>query len=146
MALLGFGNATKDNFKDIAEDTLNYAFPTGMYFTWRNGELKGLTGWNYQQFLEQNPSLAVFYVNLCQGFWSIGFIVSIAASFVMMIYHRKLLLRFWLPVAGYVMLNALCFAVQGANVYDYKLALFPMALSYAWVLSIFFYANKYMEE
>ena len=52
MALLGFGNATKDNLLDITEDTLGYAFPAGMYFTWRDGDLKGLTGWNYQ------PSLA----------------------------------------------------------------------------------------
>lgn len=146
MALLGFGNATKDNLFDIAEDTLNYAFPAGMYFTWRDGELKGLTGWNYLQFLKQAPQLASVYVEISQFFWVIGFGASVIAAVVLMAHRRTILVRFWMPVGIYIMINALYFAMQGANVYDYKLALFPLALSYAGILCMFFRTNRFMEE
>lgn len=146
MALLGFGNATKDTMLDIAEDTLNYSLPAGMYFTWRNGELKGLTGWNYQQFVEQAPWLSAVYIKISQFFWAIGFAASIVAALILMVYRRNLLTRFWMPVGGYILINALYFAMQGANVYDYKLALFPLALSYAGILCMFLRTNRFMKE
>jgi hypothetical protein len=131
---------------DIAEDTLNYAFPAGMYFNWRDGELKGLTGWNYLQFLNQAPHLATVYVEISQFFWVIGFGASLIAAVVLMAHRRTLLVRFWMPVGIYIMINSLYFAMQGANVYDYKLALFPLALSYAGILCMFFRTNHFMEE
>lgn len=146
MALLGFGNATKDNLLDIAEDTLQYAFPAAMYYTWRDGDVKGLTGWNYQQFLEQAPQLSAVYVKISQFFWLLGFGASVIAALLLMVYRRNLLARFWMPVGAYIMINALYFAMQGANVYDYKLALFPLALSYAGILCMFLRTNRLMEE
>ena len=146
MALLGFGNATKDNLLDIMEDTFNYAVPAGMYFNWRDGNLKGLTGWNYQQFIKQAPQLAAAYAQNSQVFWLIGLGASIIAVIVLMTQRKNLLIRLWVPTGIYIMVNALYFAMQGANVYDYKLALFPLALSYAGILGIFFRTNRFVEE
>lgn len=146
MALLGFGNATKDNLLDIGEDTLNYAFPAAMYVTWRNGDVKGLTGWNYQKFMEKAPLLSVSYVKISQFFWLIGFCASVLAVFILETYKKNFFVRVLMSVGTYIIVNALYFAMQGANVYDYKLALFPLALSYAGILCVFFHTNRFMEE
>ena len=142
MGLLGLGNATKDSLQSIAEDTLNYALPAGMYFTWRNGDDKGITSWNYQQFMEQAPELSVTYVKLCQYLWMIGFALSTALGIIVVCHRRKFYIRIWLPTVTFVAAFGLYFALQGANVYDYKLALLPLALSYAWIACVFLHGEK----
>ena len=137
MGLLGFGNATRDNLLSIAEDTLNYAFPAGMYLSWRNGQDRGITSWNYQQFLEQAPEMSVEYMKVCQGLWLLGFGVSMAVAIVVVCHGRNLYVRIWLPVVVFMAAFALYFALQGENVFDYKLALLPLVLSYAWIACVF---------
>ena len=142
MGLLGFGNATKDSLQGIAEDALNYMLPAGMYFTWRNGDDKGITSWNYQQFMERAPELSVTYVKLCQYLWLIGFALSTAFGIIVVCHRRKFYIRIWLPTVTFVAVFGLYFALQGANVYDYKLALLPLALSYAWIACVFLHGEK----
>lgn len=145
MGLLGFGNATRDNLQSIAEDTLNYAMPAAMYFTWRDGHDKGVTGWNYQQFIEQAPGMSVKYIEVCQSLWLFGFGLSTAAGIVIVCHRRNMYVRIWLPVVAFVAAFALYFALQGANVYDYKLALLPLALSYAWIACVFFHGQRVLK-
>lgn len=142
MGLLGFGNATKDNLLAITEDTLNYAFPAGMYFTWRDGKLRGITSWNYQQYMEQVPQMAVRYMKISQYLWLLGFGVCSIAAVAAACCRRKFYVRIWLPVLSFVTAYALYFACQGADVFDYKLALIPLALSYAWVACVLFHGER----
>ena len=146
LGLLGFGNATKDSVKSIAEDTLNYAMPAGVYFTWRDGNEKGITSWNYQQFIEQAPALSVMYVTVCQCLWLLGFGLCTAVGIMIALHRRNLYMRIWLPVVTYVGAYALYFALQGENIYDYKLALLPLALSYAWIACVFFRKERALKE
>ena len=80
------------------------------------------------------------------GSFATGLTALFIAAVVLMAHRRTILVRFWMPVGIYIMINALYFAMQGANVYDYKLALFPLALSYAGILCVFFHTNRFMEE
>ena len=142
MGLLGFGNATKDSLQSIAEDTLNYVLPAGMYFTWLDGNEKGITSWNYQQFIKQAPELSVTYVKICQYLWLFGFALSTAVGIIVVCHRRKLYVRIWLPTVIFVAAFGLYFALQGANIYDYKLALLPLALGYAWIACVFLHGEK----
>ncbi len=144
LGLIGLGNATKDTLKGIGEDTLSYGFPAGMYFTWRSGDLKGITSWNYQQFIEKVPRLSVNYIKLSQFFWLIGFVGATAAGIILAVRKGRYYVRIWLPVVVYVIIYGLYFALQGTNVYDYKLALLPLALSYAWIGCIFFHPKWFL--
>lgn len=146
MGWLGLGNATMDTLKDIGEDTLGYMFPAARYFTWRDGDVKGVTSWNYQQFIEQAPHLSVAYIQICQSLWGLGFGVSIAAGIAMLFHRRKLYAWLWMPVLAYMAAYGLYFALRGANIYDYKFALLPLALNYAWVVCMLNVAGRELYE
>lgn len=146
LGWLGLGNATTDSLKNIAEDACNYVIPAAMYYTWRNGELKGMTGWNYQQFVEQAPGLSVTYVRVSQFLWLLGFGTSLAACVVLAFHRGKLYTRLWLPVLIYLGLNGLYFALGGVSAYDYKLALLPLALNYAWIACMLNLAGRELYE
>ncbi len=131
LGKLGLGTATKDNLVAIAEDTVSYAMPLGMYTMWQDGELKGATSWNYQQFLGETPVLASAYARICHCLWLLAFGVSVTVYLLAAVRNRKLYVRIWLPVFLCACLYAFYFALGGADTYDYKLALLPMVLSYA---------------
>lgn len=130
LGLLGFGNATKDNLKAIAEDMADYAVPAAMYFSWRNERLQGSTSWNYSQFLKQRPIFSAAYIKTSQYAWLVGVLLSFAAAVKRLFDTKKLYIRVWLPFGVYIVWYACYFAVQGTNIYDYKLALLPLVLNY----------------
>ena len=137
LGMLGLKTATKATLLDIAEDTIGYAMPLGYYATWQDGELKGATSWNYQQFIEETPELATAYAKICHFLWMSGFAVSVTVCFVAACGNKKFYLNIWVPVLLYVIAYALYFALGGAGTYDYKLSLLPMVLSYAPMCCLF---------
>ena len=131
LGMLGLTNATKDNLRAVGEDTLCYLFPIAYYNTWQDGNLKGATSWNYQQFLGESPVWASNYAKICHLLWNIGFVISIIVLAVRAVYRRKLKLSVWLGTVIAMCFCTACMALTGTNAYDYKLALLPMILSYA---------------
>ena len=130
LGQLGLRVATKDNLVAIAKDTLGYAFPLGNYMTWQSGNNKGATVWNYQQFMQGSPDYSVAYAKVCQFLWLVGFSVSILVCIVGAYRTRNMHWRLWLPALIYVFAYSLLFALRGTDVYDYKVSLLPMVLSY----------------
>ncbi len=127
---LGLEFATKDNLIAIGKDTLAYALPLANYMTWQSGHNGGATAWNYQQFVQQAPAFSVMYAKVCHFLWLLGFSVSILMCILRAYCTRNIYWRLWLPVVMYVLVYALLFALRGTDVYDYKLSLLPMVLSY----------------
>ena len=133
MALgkLGLATATKDNILEIAEDLVSYAIPLADYVTWQDGELKGATSWNYQQFMGQAPEFAADYVRICNFLWLLGFGTSMAVCAVLAVRYKKYHFRIWVPMLICLVLYAGYFAMGGMETYDYKLSLLPMIMSCA---------------
>ena len=131
LGMLGLATATKDNAVNIAEDVASYVLPLGAYATWQDGELKGATSWNYQQFIHEAPTLSVYYAKICSFLWSILFGISLAICFVLGVCRKRWYVRIWLPAIGCVLIYAVYFAMSGTDVYDYKVALLPMVMSCA---------------
>ena len=130
LGLLGLETATKDNLISFAEATISYAMPLMTYGTWRDGQVKGMTSWNYQQFTGQMPVLATAYSNICYKLWLIGLGLSVIILGAMAWKQRRLQVRIWLPALCFLGLFGALLALKGAGVYDYKLALLPMMLGY----------------
>ena len=130
LGMLGLVTATKDNAVNIAEDVVSYALPLGAYATWQNGELKGATSWNYQQFIHEAPVLSVHYAKVCNFLWSVLFGMSLAICFALGVCRKRWCVRIRLPATGCVLIYAVYFAMGGTDVYDYKNALLPMVMSY----------------
>lgn len=141
LGKLGWSTATKDNILDIAEDIVSYAIPLGTYTRWQDGELKGTTSWNYQQFIGQAPLFSVNYARICSFLWSFQFGLSAVACILLAVRHKKWCCRIWLPTVVCVLLYAAYFAMGGMDTYDYKAALLPMILSCA---PICYLAFKYI--
>lgn len=141
LAKLGLRTATKENVVKYATDVVHYAIPLGGYFSWQDGELKGTTGWNYQQFISEAPAFSVCYAKICNYLWGILFGISICGCIIRGIQCRKWHLRMWIPIVGYVLIYAMYFAFGGTDVYDYKKALLPMVMSY---VPICFWALQYI--
>ena len=131
LGRLGLTTATKENFLMFAKDVLHYAVPLGGYFFWQDGELKGATSWNYQQFMKEAPLLSVQYAKICHLLWAVLLVISLSALLINGIKNKKWGVRIWLPAICSILLYAACFAMRGTDVYDYKMALFPMIMSYA---------------
>lgn len=131
LGILGLTTATKDNVIAMGKDAVSYLLPLAGYDSWQDGELEGATSWNYQQFLGEAPAHASAYAKICHLLWSLGFWTSLAVFVALAVYHRNFRLRTWLPAV----ICLLCFAgiltLNGTGAYDYKMALFPMILSYA---------------
>lgn len=130
LGLLGFGNATKKTLFEIAEDVEGYVFPADSYFSWRNGSVRGMTSWNYHQFIQKTPRLATAYMKISAYTWLVEMGISVILTGVHVVRTKKLYLRVWGSVFVYLLYYACCFAAQGANIYDYKLALLPLTLNY----------------
>ncbi len=131
LGVLGLKTATRDNLGSFAEDALSYAFPQLSYISWRDGDVKGMTSWNYQQFTQKVPILAIYYFNICHSIWLIGVCLTAICLAILGWQHRKLWTRVWLPVVLFLLLYGVLLALSGAGAYDYKLALLPMTLGYA---------------
>lgn len=129
LGRLGFENATKETVYDIVTDTLNYAFPLGMYKTWENDGAMGATSWNYQQFIEKVPELSAFYMHASWFVWSVGFLASIIAGILTFGTQHKNGVRLGTYLVSYVLIYGAFFALRGTGIYDYKLALLPLAIS-----------------
>lgn len=131
LGKLGWKVATKDNVMDVVSDVVGYGIPLGTYATWQEGELNGATSWNYQQFIEQAPVLSVKYAKICVFLWSLLFGNSVVVCMLLALRYKKWCVRIWLPSIICMLLYAVSFAMGGMDTYDYKLALFPMIMSYA---------------
>lgn len=134
LGLLGFGNATKQTLAEIAEDVEGYVFPAGSYFSWSNGTLRGMTSWNYAQFRKQTPILATAYMKISAYTWLVGIGISVILTIVHVAHTKRFYLSVWGVLGVYLLYYAFCFAMQGTNVYDYKLALLPLVLNYVCAL------------
>ncbi len=130
LSLLGLSIATKDNAVAILEDSVSYLLPIAGYYTWQDGDTKGASSWNYQQFMEQAPVWSHRYVKISHAFWTIGFGGSLLGFLLVAVCTKKLRLHLWLPAFLYICLFAAIMALNGTDTYDYKWALFPMIISY----------------
>lgn len=128
LGLLGFDNATKESVYAIVTDMLNYAFPMGMYKTWRSADDMGATSWNYQQFVAKAPELSTFYIHASQLIWEIGFLLSIIAGILSFSANHKNSIRVGLMLIGYMLIFGLFFALRGTGIYDYKISLLPLTI------------------
>ena len=135
LGTLGVDVAAKDNLKAYVEDTLSYAFPEISFMSLRDGNVKGMTSWNYQQFIQKNPVFAIYYFNISQHLWIAG-VVLMAVGAVMRCLHRRGLkeglghFRLWLPIVLLMVGYGAFIAIRGAGIYDYKMALLPEACMY----------------
>ncbi len=145
LGLLGMEIAAKDNLLGFAGDVLGYAVPQLTYSTWRDGEVKGMTSWNYQQFTQAAPVLATAYSNICHKLWLVGLCFAAVMLAIAVCQRKKLSVRVWLPAILFMLIYGAVFALQGAGIYDYKLALLPMVSGYAPMCCILF-MRKEAEE
>lgn len=128
LGLLGFKNATKESVYAIVTDTLNYAFPMGMYKTWRSDDDMGATSWNYQQFVAKAPELSTFYIHASQFVWEIGFAASLIAGILAFSKRHMNGVRVGAMLILYILIFGLFFALRGTGIYDYKIALLPLTI------------------
>ncbi|MBQ8816377.1 MAG: hypothetical protein IJZ84_03745 [Lachnospiraceae bacterium] len=138
LGCLGVETAAKDNLRSLTEDALSYAMPQLTYGTWRDGEVKGMTSWNYQQFTQEVPVLATAYSNICHKLWLVGSCLAVVMLAVSAWQRKSLLVRVWLPTVIFLAIYGLLFALRGTDLYDYKLAVLPMVLGYAPMCCILF--------
>ena len=131
LGMLGLTEATRENTINIAQDVIRYAVPLGGYASWQNGELQGATGWNYQQFISEAPMLSVCYARISIFSWGFLLGLSLTVYILKALKHRKWHIGIWLPAVGCILLYSVYFAMSGTDVYDYKLALLSMVVSYA---------------
>ena len=129
LGLWGLQNTTKDTVLAIATDTLNYAFPMGMYGNWDEDGNQGATSWNYQQFVANHPRLSAFYMHTAYILWIIGFAAGLIAGIRSVSRKYKHVFGLVMLLIIYILLYGLVFALRGTGMYDYKLALLPLALS-----------------
>lgn len=131
LGLLGLDVAAKENLSRYIEDVVYYAFPQLTYVSWRDGDVKGMTSWNYQRFTGENAVLSIYYFNICHNIWLIDLCFTGIGFLVLAWQHRRLYVRVWLPVVLFLLIYGAFLALRGSGMYDYKLALLPMAIGYA---------------
>lgn len=129
LGIWGFENATKGTIYATVTDALNYAFPMAMFGTWENDGSMGATSWNYQQFTANKPRLATFYIHTSQVLWGIGFIAGLIAGTLALFSKNRKGVVLALLLIGYLFVYGFVFALRGTGMYDYKLALLPLAVS-----------------
>ena len=101
----------------------------GMYAGWEEDGSHGATSWNYQQFMTNNPKLTAFYFHVSQILWAIGFVAGLLSGTLALSKRNKKAVAVSVLLVGYILLYGLLFALRGTGMYDYKLALLPVALS-----------------
>ncbi len=138
---LGMEIATKDNVTSFLQDGLRYAFPCITYRNWRDGEIRGATSWNYQQFIEQAPVWSARYFEMSHTLWLVGLCFSILYFCMVVWKEKRWYPRIWIPVLVFLLLYGLVLSLRGAGIYDYKWTAFSMAAGYA-PLCIVFFAKK----
>lgn len=129
LGLWGLQNTTKETIYAIVTDTLHYAFPMGMYGNWDEDGSLGATSWNYQQFMANYPRLSAFYMHTSYVLWLIGFAAGIVVGIRSFSHKHKHILGLTILLIIYILLYGVIFALRGTGMYDYKLALLPLALS-----------------
>lgn len=129
LGQLGLQNATKNTASAIAKDTLNYAFPMGMYHTWQEDHAMGATSWNIQQFLRNAPKISTFYMCVAQIGWWIGLLAGAVCGILAFGSKHRNGLRLSICLVMYVILYSMFFALRGTGIYDYKLALLPLIIA-----------------
>lgn len=130
LGVLGWNTATTENILHVLRDTAGYILPAGDFLTWQSGGLKGASGWNYQQFMENRPMFSSMYAKVCYSLWAVCFGGSVVAFLVRCIRKKQFYLHVIIPTALFLGVYALGFALRGTDVYDYKQALLPMIMSY----------------
>ena len=130
MGRLGLEVAAKENMTALTEDVLSYAFPQVAFINVRDGEIKGMTSWNYQQFTRTNAVFSIYYFNVCQYLWMVGTVLSLICFFLWYGQNRRWFVRVWLPVILILLGTGALLSIRGAGLYDYRQALLAAACMY----------------
>lgn len=128
LGLWGLENTTKETIYAVVADTLDYAFPMARVSTWELDGSHGATSWNYQQFSANHPRLSAFYIHSSQFLWGTGIVAGLIVGIIALFTKHRKCVGLILLVIVYMLIYGFAFAIRGTGMYDYKLALLPMAL------------------
>lgn len=130
MGSLGLEVAAKENLSALTEDVLSYAFPQVAFISLRDGEVKGMTSWNYQQFTRENSVFSIYYFNVCQYLWLVGTVLAMLCLIMWYVQKRMWFIRIWLPVVFLLLGTGILQSIRGAGLYDYRQALLAASCMY----------------